>query len=81
MKAVITNKPAVKHFGAYQVIRNRSEIISTWRVQVLGSIEAARDQAWETRDACEEDSPNEHFHVRYVPFYLFASAPFQPVTL
>ncbi|EEC0863881.1 hypothetical protein AHY58_002113 [Salmonella enterica subsp. enterica] len=76
MKAVITNKPAVKHFGAYQVIRNRNEIISTRRVQVLGSIEAARDQAWEIRDACEED-----FHVRYVPFYLFAGAPFQPVTL
>lgn len=81
MKAVISSKPAIKHFGAYQVIRNRSEVISTRRVAELGSIEAARDQAWELRDACEDDCPNEHFHVRYVPFYLFAGAPFQPEIL
>jgi hypothetical protein len=72
---------AVKHFGAHQVIQNHDRVISTRRVAVLGSIEAARDQACEIRDACAEDSPDDHFHVRYVPFYLFAGAPFRPVII
>lgn len=71
----------VKHFGAYQVIQNQNRVISTCRVAVLGSIEAARDHACEIRDVCEEDSPDDHFHVRYVPFYLFAGAPFRPVIM
>lgn len=70
-----------KHFGAYQVIRNNNEVISTLRVAVLGSIEVARDQACEVRDACEDDSPKDRFHVRFVPFYLFAGSPFRPVIM
>lgn len=74
-------QPAIRHFGAYQVIQNNERVITTRRVAVHGSIDSARDAAWEVRDACEDDSPNENFHVRYVPFYLFSGAPFKPVIL